>query len=135
MSVSPARFLTACFRDIAPRFLFWSPRDRVCTKGVDEASTLKANHSLKPRPRPCVYDDSAVVQVARHNFPTYKHNYPLAYLCAATKCRAPISSSVFLDLGTLVIFPLSPLLPICFHHYLYVTPFGVRGSYFFYVSF
>lgn len=37
------------------------------------------------------------------------------------------STFVFLDLGTLVIFLLSPLLPLCFSCRLYATPFCVHG--------
>lgn len=94
VSVSPAHFLIACFRHIAPRFLFWSPRDRVCTKGVDEAIYIQNKSSLPASAQPCVYDDPTVVQVARHNSPTSTTiRLPCLFMCALrATCRASISN-------------------------------------------
>jgi hypothetical protein len=93
VSVSPAHFRIACFRHIAPRFLFWLPKDRVCIKGVDEASYIKNKSSTQASAQPCVYDD-----LTRHSGcapqSTYQYDYPPspAYLCAALRhtCKASI---------------------------------------------
>ena len=71
----------------------------------------------------------AVVQVARHNSPTSTTiRLPLliyARLCVPRAGLPSLFLFVFLDLGTLVIFPYhpSPLLVSCLHFYLYVLPF------------
>jgi hypothetical protein len=131
VSVSPAHFRIACFLHNAPRFLFWSPRDRVCTKGVDEATYIKNKSSTQASPQPCIYGDLAVVQVARHNSPTSSIiRLPLLIyvrLSATLSGLLFLHLFVFLDLGTLVIFPLSPPLLLCFSPYLYVSPFWVHG--------
>jgi hypothetical protein len=117
VSVSPAHFRIACFRNIAPRFLFWFPRDRVCTKGVNEATYIKNKSFTQASAQPCVYDDVAVVQVARHKSPTSTTiRLPLliyARLCVTRAGLLFLPLFVFLDLGTLVIFPLSlfPMFP------------------------
>ena len=127
VSVSPAHFRIACFLHNAPRFLFWSPRDRVCIKGVNEA-TLKTNHPLKPRL-------SHVYTVTLPSF-RLRATIHLQAQLSACPCLFMRGSAqhvqghlfVFLDLGTLVIFPLSPPLLLCFSPYLYVSPFWVHGS-------
>jgi len=132
VSVSPAHFRIACFLHIAPRFLFWSPRDRVCIKGVDEATYIKNKSFTQASAQPCVYGDLAVVQVARHNSPTSSTiRLPLliyARLCATRAGLLFLHLFVFLDLGTLVIFPLSLPPLLCFSPYLCVSPFWVHGS-------
>jgi hypothetical protein len=128
VSVSPAHFRIACFLHIAPRLLFWFPRDRVCIKGVDEATYIKNKSSTQASAQPCVYGDLAVVQVARHSSPTSPTiRLPLLIygFCVTRAGLLFLHLFVFLDLGTLVIFPLSPLL--CFCPYLYVSPFWVDG--------
>ena len=122
VSLSPAHSRIACFLHIAPRFLFWSPRDRVCIKGVDEATYIKNKSSTQASAQPCVYGDPAVVQVARHNSPTSSTiRLPLliyARPCATRSGLLFLHLFVFLDLGTLVIFPLSPPLLLCFSPYV-----------------
>lgn len=92
VSVPPAHFRIACFRHIAPRFLFWFPRDRVCTKGVDGAIYIQNKSSPQVSAQPCVYDDVAVLQVARHNSPTSTTiRLPCLFMCALrAMCRASI---------------------------------------------